>query len=348
MKKYYELYNEIKEKIESGEYKAGEKLPSKRVISDKAGVSVITVETAYQMLLSEGYIISKERSGYYVNKIDFIGVSGKVSHNRLPSYLAETVENSEKTKPIYSFIKTARKVLSEYENELFYPSNFMGLEKLRNAISKYLSRYRNMFANPSNIIIGSGAEQLYETVVKILGREKTYGVENPCYEKIKSVITGEGAKIRLLDMGKDGIKSEELKKDFSVLHVTPFSSYPSMVTASIKKRHEYLKWAIEKNAFIVEDDFASEFFQPGHPIKSLYSLDENNLVIYINTFSKSISPSMRIGYMILPDSLLDIYKQKLGAYSCSVPVLDQLILAEFISSGEFERLLNKKRKLLQK
>ena len=150
-------------------------------------------------------------------------------------------------------------------------------------------------------------------------------------------------------MGSDGIESDELlNKQFNVLHVTPFSSYPSMVTATVAKRYEYLKWAKENDGYIIEDDFKSEFFIPGNPIEPLYSLSNSERVIYVNTFSKSLSPSMRIGYMILPKSLISIYKEKLGEFSCSVPVLDQYVLAEFILSGSFERHLNRERRKMTK
>ena len=153
----------------------------------------------------------------------------------------------------------------------------------------------------------------------------------------------QGASVNVL-IAEDNILTE----DIDALHVTPFHSYPSGVTTSISKRYEYLKWAENTGNYIIEDDFDSEFFIPGHPIESLYSLDHFNHVIYINTFSKSLSPAMRIGYMILPDALLEKYDQVLGNLSCSVPVMDQYILAEFISSGNFERHLNHMRRKMKK
>ena len=205
-----------------------------------------------------------------------------------------------------------------------------------------------MTADPHRIIIGSGSEQLYEIAVKLLGREKIYGIEDPSYEQIRAVYLGTGAKICPLKFCDDGIDTSELfNKSFDVLHVTPFHSYPSGITTPISKRYEYLKWAQMNNSYIIEDDFDSEFFIPGHPIESLYSLDNSNSVIYINTFSKSLSPSMRMGYMILPDALLPTYDEILGKFSCSVPVLDQYVLAEFISSGGFERHLNRMRRKIK-
>ena len=347
MKKYFEIYKDIKNKILMGEYASGEKLPSKRVTADRYGCSVITVETAYGMLGDEGYIAPRERSGYYVCKIDAPAGIGKREHIVF-DYLNESEKTEEHQDFEYSlWFKTIRKVISERGEQLFVKSPNMGCAVLRNAIADYLYRYRGMVAKPQNIIIGSGAEQLYETVVKILGRDKVYGIENPSYSRIEEVYKGTGAHIEKLKMGADGIESKALKNcNIDVLHVTPFRSFPTDVTTSILKKYEYLRWAGDTN-YIVEDDFNSEFFKPGHPVETLYSLDGKGRVIYINTFSKSLSSSMRIGYMILSDELLEVYEEKLGKFSCSVPVLDQYVLAEYISSGNFERHLNRMRRKVE-
>lgn len=348
MKKYLDVYRTVKNKILCGEYKAGEKLPSKRVMADKKGVSVITVEKAYNMLADEGYISSRHRSGYYVCELDVFLSEKENTKKTAFSYIPEPLPVSENNDFEYSlWFKTVRKVISEKQEQLFVKSPAKGCAVLRNALSDYLLRYRGMIAQPENIIIGSGSEQLYETVVKILGRDKIYGIENPSYSQIEAVYLSEGAKVKKLKMGTDGILSSELKHcDADVLHVTPFFSYPTNVTTSILKRYEYLKWA-KNGKYIVEDDFNSEFFIPGQPIEPLFSLDNSNSVIYINTFSKSLSPSMRMGYMILPQELMPSYVEKLGRFSCSVPVLDQYILAEFISSGNFERHLNRMRRKMK-
>ncbi len=346
-KKYLGIYRTIKNKIISGEYKAGEKLPSKRTEADRTGCSVVTVEKAYNMLIDEGYIISRQRSGYFVCEINIFPTAEKNIEPAF-SYLEENTAAIQPHDFEYSvWFKTIRKVISEKGERLFIKSPNKGCEVLRNAIADYLLRYRGMVAAPERIIIGSGSEQLYETVVKILGRDKVYGIENPSYEQIEAVYTAEGAKIKKLKMGSDGIDKNELYGGvINVLHVTPFKSYPTGVTTSALKRYEYLKWA-KKDRYIVEDDFNSEFFIPGQPIESLYSMDRGESVIYINTFSKSLSPSMRMGYMILPTALIPVYEKKLGEFSCSVPVLDQHILAEFISSGNFERHLNRMRRKLK-
>lgn len=348
-KKYYSIYLDVKTKILQGDYTAGKKLPSKRIMADKMGCSIVTIEKAYAMLEDEGYIRARERSGYFVERID-LSLGAIPNAQRAPiSHIKESHTLPSEHDFEYSlWFKTIRRVISERGEELFIKSPSKGCAILRNAISDYLYRYRGMTADPHRIIIGSGSEQLYEIAVKLLGRDKIYGIENPSYEQIQAVYLGMGADICHLKFAEDGIDSNELfQKQFDVLHVTPFHSYPSGITTPIYKRYEYLKWAQTKNSYIIEDDFDSEFFIPGHPIEPLYSLDRNHSVIYINTFSKSLSPSMRMGYMILPEALLPIYEQTLEKFSCSVPVLDQYVLAEFISSGSFERHLNRMRKKIK-
>lgn len=345
-KKYFSLYLDVRNKILSGEFPSGEKLPSKRVMADKRGVSLITVERAYAMLEDEGYISSRERSGYFVSRIDRLGASPSSQSPTPVRHMREERRLPTDRDFEYSlWFKTLRKVISERGEELFVRSPSKGCAVLRNALADYLYRYRGMVTDPHRIIIGSGSEQLYEIAVKLLGRDKIYGIEDPSYSQIRAVYLGAGACVCPLRFGEDGIESEELLgKQFDVLHVTPFHSYPSGVTTSIAKRYEYLRWAESKDSFIIEDDFDSEFYIPHQPIESLYSLDSKDSVIYINTFSKSLSPSMRMGYMILPKALMADYDEKLGIFSCSVPVLDQYVLAEFISSGSFERHLNRMRR----
>jgi len=366
--KYYYLYSAIKADILSGTLKKNEKLPSKRSLAEHLGVSLITVETAYQMLKDEGYIESRERSGYYVTELKLLGK--KVDFDRELELLEhrgrkqlhllenkqelqektldtgkETVAQEKSLFPESVYFKTVRSVLNDYGSELLEKSPNEGCAILRNAIAKYLLRYRGIFAQPEQIIIGSGAEHLYSTVVRMFGNDKVYGLENPSYQQIRMVYEGMGAKCELLQMGKEGILSTELEHtQADILHVTPFHSYPSGVTATVRKRHEYLEWAKSGNHIVIEDDFDSEFFMPGKPMDTLYMSDDSQSVVYMNTFSKSLSPSIRIGYMILPEKYLDVYREKVGDFSCTVPVLDQYVLAEFIDKGHFEQHLNRVRR----
>ena len=359
--KYFYLYSAIKEDILSGTLKKNEKLPSKRSLAEHLGVSLITVENAYQMLKDEGYIESRERSGYYVTELKLLGKRIQVKkelelledgnrnqlqflYDKKTESISE-VENKTTFFPESLYFKTVRRVLSEYGSELLKKSPNEGCAVLRNAIAKYLLRYRGIFAQPEQIIIGSGAEHLYSTVVRMFGNDKRYGLEDPSYQQIRMVYEGMGAQCEMLKMGKEGILSTELANTTAdILHVTPFHSYPSGVTATVRKRQEYLEWAKQSSRIIVEDDFDSEFFMPGKPIDTLYMSDDEHNVIYINTFSKSLSSSIRVGYMILPEKHLTLYREKLGEFSCTVPVLDQYVLAEFIDRGHFEQHLNRVRR----
>lgn len=346
-KKYFAIYKSVKENILNGEYAPGERLPSKRVMADLHGCSVITVESAYRCLCDEGYIYSKERYGYFVTDIKGLFLE-KNNQTEIPALLEEKDENIEIDFECSVWFKTIRKVILDKDKRLFIKSPNMGCHELRNTISQYLLRYRGMKADPERIVIGSGSEHLYEMVIRILGPDKIYGIEDPCYSQIEAVYTGFGAKVKKLPMGKQGILTSALEKEqFDVLHVTPFKSYPTDIIAPIQKRYEYINWAKNNNKFIVEDDFNSEFFMPGNPVESLYSLDNSDSVIYMNTFSKSISQSIRIGYMIIPEKLMDKYNEKMGMYSCTVPVLDQYVLSEFIKSGNFERHLNRMRRKMK-
>ena len=345
-KKYYALYLRLKDDILQGVIRPGARLPSKRSMAERMNVSVITVEYAYRQLVDEGYVYSRERSGYFVRHIE--GLRPPTQGEREPlRFLPEEAPPSadESLFPYSLWFKTVRRVMSEYGPRLVGRSPNKGCARLRNAIAAYLLRYRGMHAQPEQIVVGSGSELLYEAALRTLGTNRRYGIEHPSYEKIEAVYTGAGAAIERLPLTSDGIDSESLAHTRAdVLHVTPFHSYPTGVTAPASKRYEYLAWAAQGDRFIIEDDFDSEFFLPGQPLESLYSMDKDGRVIYINTFSKSLAPSMRMGYMLLPPALIPLYDRRMGMYSCSVPLLEQYALAEFIAEGHFERHLNRARR----
>lgn len=357
-KRYIQIYEDVKNDIIAGIYPIGSKLPSKRVMAEDCGVSLITVEHAYELLLEEGYIISKEKSGYYVTfdleniygggqKSVRDSMSSLVSIGGNELYVNRTLNNSSQKEQLSFniYAKTARKVLSEYGQELMVKSLGNGTFILRNAIAGYLARSRHIYTEADSIIIGSGAEYLYGLVVQAWGRNLIYGIENPCYEKITQVYLAGGVKLEKLPLGLDGIEHNALwKSQAKVLHISPYRSYPSRVTASAAKKREYIRWSEDKSAIIIEDDVESEFTPSRKPEETLFSLDRQGRVIYVNTFTKTISPSIRIAYMVVPQELKEFVKERIGFYSCPVPVLEQYILAELINNGDFERHINKVRR----
>ena len=338
---YMQLYTLFRQDIVNGVYEFGTKLPSKRLVAAETGVSVITVEHAYSLLCDEGYAESRERSGYFV--VYSAGECFPVSE-QYRKEIKENYHNVSTEFPLSVYAKTVRRVLAEYGDAIFIKSPNNGCQSLRSAVASYLARSRGISVDPSQIIIGSGAEYLYSLVVQMLGRDKIYAIEDPSYEKIRKVYKANGVSCDMLKMGSDGIKSSALEKTKAgVLHVTPFNSFPSGVTATASKRNEYIRWAKNRNGYLVEDDFDSEFTVSMKTADTLFALEPDR-TIYMNTFSKTVAPSLRVGYMVLPESLKQSFEETVGFYACTVPVLDQFILAELIENGDFERHINRVRR----
>ena len=348
---YRTVYEELRKKIIAGDYPPGARLPSKRTAAADYGVSVITVEHAYDLLVDEGYAEARERSGFYASyhRRDSFPVAGDVSLRTMkPTASAQDPEEDGTTFPHSVYAKTVRRVLADYEELLYRRSPSGGLPILRETIAEYLGRSRGIRANPENIVIGSGAEYLYTLIPMILGHGRIFAVERPSFGKILSIYRASGLICEELNLGQNGIDSGELEKSrASVLHITPYRSYPSMVTASASKRHEYVRWARERDGLLVEDDVESEFAPAVRRAETLYALDPER-VIYLNSFSKTLFPSLRAGYMILPDGLTDAYRESAGIFACTVPVLEQCVLTELIARGDFERHLNRLRRTMRK
>lgn len=357
---YMQLYKQMKKDIVDGVLVFGSRLPSKRLLAEETGVSVITVEHTYSILCDEGYIEARQRSGYYViyRESDFQvvtqrdGVESVMAGNHTANDglhhepFHEPYHGKAKCEfPFSVLAKTMRRVLTDYGEEILVKSPNPGCLELRDAISSYLKRTNGIIVRPEQIIIGSGAEYLYSLILQLLGKERVFALENPSYHKIRQVYEANGITCEMLTLGRDGIKTSELEEtSATVLHITPFNSFPSGVTASISKRQEYLRWADNRNGYIIEDNYDSELTVSKKNEDTVFSLANNNTVIYLNTFSQTIAPSMRIGYMVLPEILVEQFENKLGFYSCTVPVFEQFVLAELLRSGDFERHINRVRR----
>ena len=344
---YLQLYRQLRDDIVSGAYPMGAKLPSKRLLADEVGVSTVTVEHALALLGDEGYVEARERSGYYVI---FRSDAGFALAKEAPliKNTAATEARGGADFPFSVLARTMRGVISEYGERILRRSPNSGSEELREAICSYLARSRGISALADQIIIGSGSEYLYGLTVGLLGRDRVYAIESPSYKKIEQIYAASGAKYRMLPLGRDGIESRALwESDADVLHISPYRSFPSGVTASASKRHEYLRWATRGDRFIIEDDFESEFSLSKKPEETLFSYRDDR-VIYLNSFSMTVSPAIRVGYMVLPKGLREDFFEKLGFYSCTVPTFEQLVLAELIANGDFERHINRVRRKKRK
>ena len=346
---YLQIYNLIRDDILNEILPFNSKLPSIRILAEELTISTITVEHAYALLCDEGYIEARERSGYFVIfRADDGFVSAPTSNiiRRVqPSNHIETNTDF----PFSVLAKTMRKVISDAGEGMLERSPNLGTLELREAIRTYLAQNRGILADTEQIIIGSGSEHLYTLLVELLGRERVYAVESPSYKKIEQVYKASDVRLEKLLLTLDGIDSATLKNSSAdILHISPYRSYPSGVTATASKRHEYLRWAEQGKRYIIEDDFESEFSVSRKPEETLFSHSLRDNVIYMNTFSKTVSPSFRIGYMVLPKALAKEYEEKLGFLSCTVPTYLQLVLAELITNGDFERHINRVRRLKRK
>lgn len=382
---YMQLYLQIREDITNNVCPYGTRLPSKRFLAAETGTSVITVQHAYDLLADEGYIEPRERSGYFVSYREnevfpvapeatftaapaleraragetanpagagltagLAGIEGAAEPHEISDIPVRgpIVTREQEQFPFTILARTARRVLTEHGEALLLRSPNNGTAFLREAIAQYLARSRRINVSPEQIIIGSGSEYLYNLIVQMLGRDRIFALEDLSYEKIRLVYEASGVHCEMLPMGREGIRLSALHQtNASVLHVTPFNSYPSGVTATASRRAGYIRWAsAEEGRFIIEDDFDSEFSMSTKAEDTLFSLEPERSVIYMNTFTRTVSPAVRVGYMVLPAQLSAPLQEKISFYSCTVPVFTQHLLAELIRSGDFERHINRVRR----
>lgn len=348
-KAYLQIYRQLRDDIIAGVFSYGTKLPSKRLLASETGVSVITVEHAFALLLDEGYCESRERSGYYVIYRDCDFLSAGKEESLPPATPATSSHPTPQSSISFGILARAmRKVLLEKGERILQKSPNHGCPELRGAIVSYLARSQGIHVLPEQIIIGSGAEYLYDLIAQLFfGRR--FALEDPSYDKIRRVYCACGIECEMLPLNIDGIRSENLRESkATILHITPFNSFPSGITASASKRAEYIRWSEEREGFIIEDNYDSEMSVSTKNESTVFSLSKSGRVIYLNTFSKTIAPSLRAGYMVLPQRLCADFEKRLGFYSCTVPLFEQFVLAELLNSGDFERHINRVRRMKRK
>ena len=343
---YEALYRCIRGDILSGKLQPGQKLPSKRALSANLKVSKITVEGAYTQLLAEGYIRSEEKVGYFVETVQHM-VQQPVLWEQEEAGQAELIDltaNGPVKFPFSVWSKLQREVMLDLGQELLQSTDNQGLPELRKAIAVHLSEFRGMQVNPDNILIGAGTDFLYNLLVQLLGRDKIYAVEEPGYSKIRLIYAAAGARCVGAMLDSQGVDPAHLQ-NAQVLHISPSHHFPTGLVTPLSRRQALLAWAGQsQDRWIIEDDYDSEFRFAAHPMPAMQSLDSAGKVIYMNTFSKSLAPSIRISYMVLPGALMARYRQTLGFYSCTVPSFEQHALARFLSRGHFEQHINRMRK----
>lgn len=427
---YEQLYRALRLDIESGALGAGDRLPSKRAFAKHLGVSVVTVEGAYDRLVAEGYVRAVPRSGFYVQEIgpnltsfsristsvevkvplgDSSGaksascrpearISGndgvekleKLARKGAPFCIAHSEEGlagvspgagrkwladftgamaPEGVFPYAAWARTLRRVLAdESERTVLEASGPQGSPRLRAAIAAHLRGFRGMEVHPDQIVIGSGAQSLYGLLVQLLGRNLAYGVEDPGYPRLTRIYESNDVAVRPIALDGEGPVLEALERArIDVLHCTPSHQFPTGITVPVSRRRSLLEWAQSgvaapedgaaareirgrsvkassaQSRYLIEDDFDCEFRMAGRPVPPLAALDGAGRVIYANTFSKTLGGAFRIGYMVLPEALAERFRDRLGFYACTVGALEQLTLARFMESGDYERHVNRQR-----
>ena len=350
---YEHLYKCIKNDIMSGQLKSGDKLPSKRSFAKNLDISTITVENAYAQLMAEGYIYSLPKRGYFVSEVKTFSEKQPERVSELPerpkeeTCFADFISNrtSHANFPFSIWAKLTREVLAGEDSTLLLPPPAGGIMELRKAIADHLYQFRGIDVSPEQIIIGAGTEYLYGLLIQLFGNEAVYAIEDPGYQKIAQIYTSHGVGLCYIPMDEGGVCTGVLEDSGAdILHLSPSHHFPTGRVTPISRRYELLGWASKSDGrYIIEDDYDSEFRLLGRPIPALQSIDVMDKVIYMNTFSKSLSSTIRISYMVLPQKLLKQFYEKLGFYSCTVSNFEQYTLARFISGGYFEKHINRMR-----
>ncbi len=354
---YTQIYKYIRQEIENGRLKCGDKIPSTRSLSNHLSVSRNTIDMAYGQLMDEGYIESSPKRGYFVCDVStnllsikplmsspVVSEQPNIHYDYEFSPYGVDLENF----PLNIWRKSMRDILYDDRNlELFASGNKQGDFEFREAIAAYLHQSRGVNCSPEQIIVGAGIDYLLLLLSQLLGNDSIFAMENPSYMQAWRILTHLGKTIEAIELDKFGMRIDQLRQSHAnIAYVTPSHHFPMGTIMPIKRRQEILAWAYEKdNRYIIEDDYDSEFRYKGRPIPSLQGIDTLQKVIYLGTFTKAIAPSIRIAYMILPQSLLTKYKEHLSFYSNTVPRTEQRQLTQFMNGGHFERHLNRMRNI---
>lgn len=353
---YEQIYQYIKDDISAGRMTYGQKLPSSRALSNYLEVSRSTVEMAYEQLLSEGYIETVPCKGVYVADLEGLYVQKKTG---TPAYANQQIKKPKyrydfspngidlSSFPYNVWRKISKEILMDDRSELFRSGNSQGEESLRYAIQNYLHQARGVNCTADQIVVGAGNEYLLMLLEMILGSNQKVAFETPTYKQAYRLFEKLSYDVTTVDMDQYGMRVDELRKSgANMAYVMPSHQYPLGIVMPIKRRMELLKWSREaENRYIIEDDYDSEFRYKGKPIPALQGSDAYGKVIYLGTFSRSIAPAIRVSYMVLPQSLMDTYREQCEFLSCTVPKVDQYIVQRFMEQGYFERHLNKMRAL---
>lgn len=354
---YEQIYQYMKEEIQSGRIPAGSRLPSTRILAENLKVSRSTTQMAYEQLLSEGYIEALPCKGYFVCRIEELvrvekNADEEFAENRSEKEMPYAVDFSTRgidldSFPFNTWRRLSRNTLVDDNKEMFAVGDPQGEYELRAAIRDYLHSARGVSCRPEQILVGAGSEYLLMLLSQLLGRETGIALENPTYRQAYRVLKSLGHLVVPVKMDRYGMDVLDLEQSKTqAAYVMPSHQYPTGIVMPVKRRQELLSWAYRgENRYVIEDDYDSEFRYKGKPIPALQGYDAEDKVIYLGTFSKSIAPAIRLSYMVLPKDILKAYRKKGSFVNSTVSKVDQTIVQHFIEEGYYERHLNKTRAL---
>ncbi len=355
---YQQLYSFLKKEIQAGTISCGTKLPSKRKLASYLGISMNTIQSAYEQLIEEGYIKAMEKKGFFVCQLDHLqhltltpsteSLPTKGQQTSLYDFSFHGVDIP--TFPFTIWRRLMKEVINEYDPELLIPGDSLGYGNLRRTIAAYLHQSRGVNCSEHQVIISSGTEMLFQSLIQLFGKESVYGIENPGYEKLNQLFFSNRANFCSIPIDDCGMQLEYLRNsNANILCITPAHQFPSGQIMPINRRIQLLNWANQSTErYLIEDDYDSEFKYSGKPIPALQGLDINEKVIYMGSLSKSLSPTLRVSYMVLPNHLMERYHENLSYLLCPVPIFEQKALCRFIEEGYFERHLNKMRNIYRR
>ena len=338
-----QIYRAICREIEAGNLVPGQRLPSRRELADELHVSTTTVETVYDHLIEEGVCESRPRSGLYVAEEPLI--SGAQAPEKTEVRWDFSIGAMDAAQFPYSiWAKLMRLVLSEQSDELLTTGDPRGSSGLRSEIARVLYRLRGIEADPERIVLAAGTDMLVAILITLIGRERLFAVEDPGYARARRILIAGGARIIPVPLLQGAIDVRELyQSGAGAVYVTPGRQFPTGQEMPEERRISLMRWARETGAYILEDDYEGEFSLMPGALSPLAALPDAGRVIYMNTFARTLAPGLRISYMILPESLLDRYRELYSA--CSVPGFEQATLQKFMEGDYFERHIRRMRTL---
>ena len=356
---YTQLYAHVAAEIRGGRLSAGERMPAKRKVAAHLQISQNTVEQAYDLLVQEGYLYALPRSGFYVSKIE--GLSPPVEPHVMPksegasqgkpsafAYDFRTNAVDADSFPYKTWAKLNRAVLTGHP-DLLTGGEAQGDYPLREVLCKYLHEFRGVRCRPEQMVIGAGVEYLLMLLSQLLGRP-LFAVEDPGYDKAAKLLTGSGGQVAYIPLDRDGMNPSALvESGAQVAYITPSHQFPTGLVMPIARRNALLRWASEEpNRYLIEDDYNGEFTFSGKPIPAVQGMDPAGRVIYMSTFSRTLAPSFRIAYMVMPETLRTRFQELFSSHSSTVSRFEQHTLSAFIQGGYLGRHLSRVKHIYRK